>query len=108
MSLIPHDAIGADLTKHAPHNSYSPKFWYRDERFQCKDCRRVEVWTAEAQRWWFEVAQGPIQSQATRCRSCRKAWREKSGKVSHAERQKRKKREEENPHLRLLRQEKRT
>jgi hypothetical protein len=27
MSMIPHDAIGADLTKHAPHGSYSPKFW---------------------------------------------------------------------------------
>lgn len=25
MSMIPHDAIGADLTKHASHNSYSPQ-----------------------------------------------------------------------------------
>jgi hypothetical protein len=26
MSTMPDDAIGADLTKHQPHGSYSPKF----------------------------------------------------------------------------------
>jgi hypothetical protein len=90
MSIIPSDAIGADMTKHADHNSYGPKFWYRDEEFTCKDCGVREVWTAEQQRWWFEVAKGQINSRATRCRSCRRAWREKTGKVSHAERQARK------------------
>lgn len=89
MTIIPHDAIGADMTKHAPHNSYSPKAWYRDEQFKCKDCGRNEVWTAESQRWWFEVAKGQINSRAIRCRPCRKTWREKSGKLSHAERQER-------------------
>ena len=78
MTKIPHDAIGADMTKHADHGSYSPKVWYQGERFKCRDCGRVEVWTAESQRWWFEVAKGPIYSCAIRCRPCRKAWREKS------------------------------
>jgi len=87
MAMIPHEAIGADMTKNALHNSYWPKAWYRDEQFKCKDCGRDEVWTAESQRWWFEVAKGQINSGATRCRPCRKAWREKSGKLSHAERQ---------------------
>jgi hypothetical protein len=31
MAIIPPDAIGADMTKHADHNSYGPKFWYQDE-----------------------------------------------------------------------------
>jgi hypothetical protein len=87
MAIIPPDAIGADMTKHADHNSYGPKFWYQDETFACRDCGNVEVWTAEAQRWWFEVAKGLIYSRAIRCRSCRQAWRAKSGKLSHGARQ---------------------
>jgi hypothetical protein len=38
MSIVPPDAVGADMTKLAPHNSFSPKVWYRDEAFTCKDC----------------------------------------------------------------------
>ena len=87
MARIPHDAIGADQTKHAPHNSYGPKFWYQDEWFQCKDCAVAEKWTAQSQQWWYEAAKGPIYSRAVRCRSCRKAFREKTGKISHSERQ---------------------
>lgn len=86
MSQIPHDAIGADQTKHAPHGSYSPKFWYRNETFACQDCGKVEIWTAEEQRWWFEVAKGPIYSRAIRCRACRLVFRVRTGKLSHAER----------------------
>jgi transposase-like protein len=89
MSRIPHDAIGADQTKHADHNSYNPKFWYVDQRFRCVDCGTSELWTAEAQRWWFEVAKGPIYSEAIRCSACRKAWQEQPGRVSHAKRQER-------------------
>jgi hypothetical protein len=82
MEIIPPDAIGADMNKHADHNSYSPKFWYQDERLACKDCGKVEVWTAEAQRWWFEVAKGLIYTCAIRCRSCRQsmAREERQGK----------------------------
>lgn len=87
MARIPQDAIGADLTKHAVHGSYAPKFWYRDEPFTCKDCGSMEVWTAQAQRWWFEIAKGQINSRAIRCRTCRQTWRDKSGKLSHATRQ---------------------
>jgi hypothetical protein len=90
MSTIPHDAVGADMTKHALYNSYGPKLWYRDEEFHCKDCGKREVWTAQQQQWWFEVAKGQINSRADRCRPCRRAWQEQSGKVSHATRQARK------------------
>lgn len=87
MAEIPHDAVGADMTKHATHNAYSPKFWYRDEWFACSDCGKSEKWTAQAQRWWYEVARGAIYTQAVRCLPCRRGWREKSGRISHAERQ---------------------
>jgi len=90
MSVIPHDAIGADLTKHAPHNSYSPRYWYQDMRFQCKDCGKSEIWTAQQQKWWYEEAKGQINATAVRCRACRQAERKKSGRVSHGERAARK------------------
>jgi len=37
------------------------------------------VWTAEQQKWWYEVAKGPIFSVAVRCRECRKALRVPGG-----------------------------
>jgi putative zinc ribbon protein len=89
MAKIPHDAIGADLTKLVDWRSYGdPQFWYVDERFQCKDCGLYQVWKAASQQWWYEVARGSLYSKARRCRACRKALRE-TGKVSHAERSKR-------------------
>jgi hypothetical protein len=75
MAQMPKEAIPADMTKHAAHNSYSPLFWYQDCDFVCKDCGSSEVWTAEAQRWWYEEAKGPIYSRAVRCRACREARR---------------------------------
>jgi hypothetical protein len=75
MAQMPKGAIPADMTKHAAHNSYSPLFWYQDYEFVCRDCGKSELWTAEAQRWWYEEAKGPIQSRAVRCRGCRAARR---------------------------------
>jgi hypothetical protein len=70
---IPCDAIPADLSQRAPNNSYSPPTFYRDYEFACVDCGKREVWTAEQQRWWYEVAKGSIYSGAKRCRACRAA-----------------------------------
>jgi len=74
---IPPDAIPADLSKHAPNNSWDPIFYYQDMEFRCADCGSEEVWTASQQKWWYEVAKGPVYSRAIRCRACRKADREK-------------------------------
>lgn len=65
-------AVTSDATRLAPHNSYGtwPSF-YVDRPFTCRDCESEEVWTAKQQKWWFEVAQGPIYSSAVRCRPCR-------------------------------------
>src|ERR1700682_5093432 len=87
MSVIPPDAVGADMTKHAPYNFYGPKLLYRDEEFACKGCGKRGVCTAQQHQWWFEVAKRQINARANRCRPCRRAWQEQSGKVSHATRQ---------------------
>ena len=59
-----------------PTTSYGvPDFvqrgYYQDLPFRCKDCGRPEIWTAERQRWWYEVAQGDVWTTAVRCRTCR-------------------------------------
>jgi hypothetical protein len=74
--VMPEGAIAADLTKHAKNNSYSPPLFYVDQPFTCVDCGVDEVWTAKQQQWYYEVAKGPIQARAIRCRACRKARRE--------------------------------
>ncbi len=62
----------------APFNSYGPPTfvkvgYYVDLPFTCQDCGKEEVWAAEQQKWWYEVAGGSIYSTAARCRACRRA-----------------------------------
>lgn len=76
---VPSDAIQADLSQQAPNNSYSARLYYRDYEFNCADCGKPQVWTAADQKWWYEVAKGPIYSQAKRCRECRQALAAKHG-----------------------------
>lgn len=67
--------ILADRSQQAPNNSYGPPAYYEDLKFRCVDCGKREVWTAEQQQWWYEVAKGPIYATATRCRNCRQKRR---------------------------------
>jgi hypothetical protein len=69
--------IAADLSKHAPNNSYSPLLFYDDQPFVCIDCGTEEIWSAKQQQWWYEVAKGSVYSRAIRCRACRQKNREK-------------------------------
>ena len=62
----------ADLSQQAPNNSYSPPEFCEDITFTCRDCGDEEVWTAEQQRWYYEVAKGSIYATAVRCRDCRR------------------------------------
>ena len=80
---VPRDAIQADLSQQAPNNSYSSKTYYQDYEFNCVDCGVPQVWTAEQQQWWYEVAKGPIFSVAIRCLACRKARRAAGGSDRH-------------------------
>lgn len=69
---LPHGAVAADTSQQVPINSYgSPKKFYVDIPFKCKDCGREEVWTAEQQKWFYEVAKGSLHATAVRCRECR-------------------------------------
>jgi hypothetical protein len=74
--VLPEGAVAADLDKQAANNSYSPKLYYVDEPFVCVDCGKEEVWTAERQKWFYEVAKGSIHARAVRCRDCRREHRE--------------------------------
>jgi len=56
----------------ANDNSYSlaPEFYY-DAEFECVDCAKKEIWTAENQKYWFEELGKTINSRAIRCQICR-------------------------------------
>ena len=81
--------ILANPEAQAPNNSWNPPTYYDDQHFQCIDCGADAVWTAKQQQWWYEVAKGPIYSQAVRCRECREKLRHSHGgtpRRTHAER----------------------
>jgi len=69
----PPGAVRADPEQLAHINTYgSLPAYYIDKPFTCRDCGVEEIWTAEQQKWWYEVAKGHIDSTAVRCRACRK------------------------------------
>lgn len=46
--------------------------YYVDVQFVCCDCDREQIWTAEQQKWYYEVAKGSLYSKAVRCLDCRR------------------------------------
>lgn len=73
---LPLDQAAVDCTRLAPYNSYGePEFvrrgYYQDQPFVCVDCGAPGVWTAQQQKWWYEVAKGNVWSHAIRCPDCR-------------------------------------
>jgi hypothetical protein len=80
-----------DVNEHAlaHYNSYGqPDFvergFYLDVPFTCVSCGKQEIWTAHQQKWWYEVAKGPVQSTANRCRPCRRRERDRSAESRRA------------------------
>lgn len=69
---VPLGAVAVDPEQLAHNNTWGllPSF-YIDTPFVCKDCGAHEIWTAKQQKWWYEIAKGPIDSRAVRCRPCR-------------------------------------
>lgn len=72
----PAGAVAVSPSLLAPNNSYdSPEFllrgYYADIHFRCLDCGAECVWTADRQRWWYEIARGDVFSTAIRCKACR-------------------------------------
>ncbi|MCA9203194.1 MAG: zinc-ribbon domain containing protein [Planctomycetales bacterium] len=37
----------------------------------CVDCGKSQVWSAQQQKWYYEVAKGSLYATAIRCRECR-------------------------------------
>lgn len=80
-----------------PPESYRAPFfaargYYLPQPFTCRDCGKIEVWTAAQQKWWYEKALGGWRTTAVRCRPCRALAREakliaiektKQGLVNH-------------------------
>ena len=52
--------------------------YYLDVPFVCRDCGKDEVWTATQQKWWYEIAKGGVETNARRCRPCRRRERERA------------------------------
>jgi hypothetical protein len=74
--------VPVDKTKLNLGNSYEiPPDYYTDIDFTCVDCGSKETWLAEQQKWWYEEAGGYYFSTAIRCRSCRKAEKERKAEV---------------------------
>jgi len=74
----PSGAIMADPIQLRHNNTYDrlPRF-YVDKIIECRQCGKEEIWPAERQKWWYEVAKGNIFTQAVLCRSCREAEKER-------------------------------
>ena len=78
-ALPPPGSVPADQEILRRNNSiYGPvPRFYVDIVVNCRDCGVEEVWTAERQRWWYEVAHGGIHTRAVLCRACRQGARAK-------------------------------
>lgn len=77
MERMPPNAMPSDWSKHQPHNSYGPIFWYEDKEVQCCDCACQFIFSKEEQQHWYEILRLPIYARAIRCVSCRAIAREK-------------------------------
>jgi hypothetical protein len=73
----PPDAVLVNPDRLKPFNSYGAPEWltrgyYEDIEFRCRDCHEEHTWTAQAQKWYFEMVRGVVWGQASRCRECSK------------------------------------
>lgn len=79
---LPDGAVAADTSQQGPYDSYEMRpTYYMDKPFTCIDCGVPQVWTAEQQKWYYEVAKGSMYATAVRCRACRRKRRETLGRT---------------------------
>lgn len=89
VAWLPTACVMVDPSRLRPNNSYSvadfmARGYYRDIAFRCIDCGAEGVWTAERQRWWYEVAGGDIFTTARRCARCRAVERQRKAAARHS------------------------
>ena len=80
---VPEHAIPADQTKLVTVGTEALvdfPIYYLDKPYVCTSCGSTELWTAKQQKWWYEVAQGAIETTVAHCRACRKQMREDKAK----------------------------
>lgn len=80
----PQECVPVNPANLSPGNSYGvPDFvkrgFYVNTPFTCKNCGVPQIWTAQQQHWWYEVAKGYAWSTAVLCRPCR--IKEREGKT---------------------------
>ena len=81
---LPPGAVPADHAALKHNNTYGPlPRFYVDKIVVCRNCGKEEVWPAERQKWWSEVARGNINTEAVLCRSCRAAKKAKRAEARH-------------------------
>lgn len=68
--LISGTAIAADLSRQTP--ATVPVSHYYDEERRCIDCRRLFVFFAEEQRYWYEELRFSLDADCVRCYPCRR------------------------------------
>jgi hypothetical protein len=78
----PPGAVLADQKELEHNNTYGrlPRF-YIDKLVVCRNCGKEEVWSAERQKWWYEVAKGNINTDAVLCRACREQAKRKKAEA---------------------------
>ncbi len=74
--------VPVDPARLQPNNSYGQsdfvtRGFYLDRPFRCVDCGADCIWSAERQRWWYELAGGSQYSTARRCAACRDQERQR-------------------------------
>ena len=80
-AVPPTGAVMADQQELLHNNTYSPlPRFYVDQVVVCRSCATEEVWAAEQQKWWYEVAKGNINSDAVHCRACREKTKQEKKK----------------------------
>ena len=89
---LPVGTVPCDAALLAPFNSYGvPDFvargYYVDVPFTCQDCGKQEVWPADRQKWWYEVAKGSVFANANRCKACRQSERERVAEARRIQQQ---------------------
>jgi hypothetical protein len=74
----PPGSVLANQSALAHNNTYGllPRF-YIDKVVVCRQCAKEEVWPAERQKWWYEVAKQSIFADAVLCRACRSEKKQK-------------------------------
>ena len=78
----PHGSVPVNPVNLSPNNGYGmPEFvkrgFYVDLPFNCKHCVTPQIWTAQQQHWWYELAKGDVWTIAILCRPCRIKERER-------------------------------